>query len=97
MESSALVLILIPTLLPVAAAFGIDPVHFGIIFLINLTIGANTPPLGVTLMTGAKIAEVPFYSAAKEVIPFLGAMVVALLLFTVFPQIVLWLPNMVFG
>jgi len=96
MESSALVIILIPALMPVVNSFGIDPVHFGMIFLINLTIGANTPPLGVTLMTAAKIAEVRFYQASKAVIPFLIAMVIILIMVVLIPQLVLFLPSLFF-
>lgn len=96
MESSALVIILIPALLPVVVNFGINPVHFGIIFLLNLTIGANTPPLGVTLMTAARIAEVRFYQAAVAVVPFLIAMLVSLILVILIPQLTLFLPSLFF-
>ena len=96
MESSALVIILIPALMPVVTAFGINPVHFGIVFLLNLTIGANTPPLGVTLMTAAKIANVRFYQASMAVIPFLIAMVCALILVVLIPELTLFLPSLFF-
>lgn len=92
MESTALIIILIPILMPVVSAYGIDPVYFGVLFVINLCIGANTPPLGVTLATAARIAGVPFSQAARAVWPFLGAMVFTLLAVLLFPGLATYLP-----
>lgn len=92
MESNALIIILIPILMPVVRDYGIDPLHFGVIFVVNLCIGANTPPLGVTLMTASRIAEVPFSQSARAVLPFLAAMVVTLLLTIFVPAFSTFLP-----
>lgn len=95
MESTALVIILIPVLLPVVYQYGIDPIHFCTVFLLNLCIGANTPPLGVTLMTGARIADVSFTKASKAVLPFIAAMVVVLFITIFVPQFSTTLPTLV--
>ncbi len=97
MESTALVLILIPVLMPVVHAYGIDPIHFGIVFLLNLTIGANTPPLGVTLMTAAKIAGVSFTQASRAVWPFVFAMIAALIVTIFVPEFTTYLPYLILG
>lgn len=93
MESTALIIILIPVLLPVASEYGLDPLHFTTVFLVNLCIGANTPPLGVTLMTAAKIANVSFTKASRAVIPFIISMVVVLLITIFVPQFSTFLPK----
>jgi C4-dicarboxylate transporter DctM subunit len=93
MESNALIIILIPILMPVVHAYDIDPLHFGVMFVVNLCIGANTPPLGVTLMTASRIAEVPFAQTSRAVLPFLVAMVIVLLLTIFFPSLSTFLPS----
>lgn len=92
MESNALIIILIPILMPVVNEYGIDPLHFGVMFVVNLCIGANTPPLGVTLMTASRIGGVSFARTSRSVLPFLGAMVVVLLLTIFFPSLSTFLP-----
>ncbi|MCZ4289926.1 TRAP transporter large permease [Hoeflea alexandrii] len=94
MESNALIIILIPILMPVVVQYGIDPLHFGVMFVVNLCIGANTPPLGVTLMTAAKIADVRFAEASRAVLPFLAAMLLVLILTILFPQLSTFLPHL---
>ena len=94
MESTALVIILIPVLLPVVYQYGIDPIHFCTVFLLNLCIGANTPPLGVTLMTASRIAEVSFTKASRAVIPFILATVVVLIITIFIPGFSTFLPNL---
>ena len=91
MESNALIIILIPILMPVVNQYDIDPLHFGVMFVVNLCIGANTPPLGVTLMTASRIAQVPFAQTSRAVVPFLAAMV-AVLLLTIFFSVPVHLP-----
>ncbi|NLJ99252.1 MAG: TRAP transporter large permease [Tissierellia bacterium] len=97
MESTALVIILIPVLLPVVYEYGIDPIHFCTVFLLNLCIGSNTPPLGVTLMTASKIADVSFTESSRAVIPFVASMVVILLLTIFIPQFSTFLPKLLMG
>lgn len=93
MESNALIIILIPILMPVVLQYGIDPVHFSVVFIVCLCIGAVTPPLGVTLMTAAKIAEVNVVHAYRALPPFLLAMSLVLILVLFFPDIVTLLPR----
>ncbi|MEQ8895505.1 MAG: TRAP transporter large permease [Roseovarius sp.] len=93
MESNALIIILIPILMPVVNQYDIDPLHFGVMFVVNLCIGANTPPLGVTLMTASRIAQVPFAQTSRAVVPFLAAMVAVLLLTIFFPSLSTFLPS----
>lgn len=94
MESFSAIIVLMPILFPVATAYGIDPIHFGVIVCINLAIGYVTPPYGATLfvacgLTGKSVREVfPF------VIPTILAMLVVLIIVTYFPQTYLWLPQL---
>lgn len=92
MESNALIIILIPILMPVVKQYGIDPVHFAVLFVTNLCVGAVTPPLGVTLMTAAKIAGIRLSDACRGLLPFLMAMIVTLLLVLLVPGLSTWLP-----
>lgn len=94
LEGTTIILIIIPVLLPTAQALGIDPVHFGVIAVINIMIGLITPPYGLLLFLMTRIAEVPLRDLVREVMPFLAAMLVALALVTVFPDLVLFLPRL---
>ena len=76
---------------------GVDPVHFGIVLVTNLTIAGVTPPVGQMMFISSQVMRVPMEDYTIEVLPFLGAMLVVLVLLTLFPQITLWLPNYVFG
>jgi tripartite ATP-independent transporter DctM subunit len=97
MEGTALLIILTPILVPVITKLGIDPVHFGLVFVINLTIGAVTPPVGTILYTVCSIVGVTVEEFTRELWPFLIALVAVLFLVTYFPPTVLWLPNLVMG
>ncbi len=90
-------LILIPVLVPVAAKLGIDPVHFGLVFVLNLMIGTVTPPVGVVLFVVANIARVPFERLARGIVPFLAPLVVVLLATTLWPPLATWLPERLIG
>jgi tripartite ATP-independent transporter DctM subunit len=94
MESNALIIILIPILMPVVTQYGIDPVHFAILFVTNLCIGAVTPPLGVTLMTASRIAGIRFSEACTSLWPFLASMIVTLILVLLVPGLSTWLPDL---
>jgi tripartite ATP-independent transporter DctM subunit len=83
-----------PILIPMAAMYGIDPVHFGIIFVINLTIGLVTPPVGICLFITSGIGKVPIEKVFKASTPFLAWLFVVLLIVTYFPQTFMWVPNM---
>ncbi|HLR32631.1 MAG TPA: TRAP transporter large permease subunit [Fodinibius sp.] len=96
MDMTPAVLIFTPIFLPIVAELGIDPVHFGIIMVLNLCIGLCTPPVGTILFVGVGIAGTTIEKVMKPLIPLFLAMIVALLLITLFPQLTLWLPG-VFG
>lgn len=93
MDMTPAVLIFTPIFLPVVTQLGMDPVHFGIIMVLNLCIGLCTPPVGTILFVGAGVAKVPVSVIIKPLIPFLVAMVVVLMLVTFIPAISLALPK----
>jgi tripartite ATP-independent transporter DctM subunit len=92
MDMSPLIVITTPIFLPVATAFGVDPVHFGVILILNLGIGLCTPPVGAVLFVGCAVGRIPISQALQTIWPFYGAAVVALLLVTYVPALSLWLP-----
>src|SRR5262245_3740370 len=97
METTAILLIVTPTLLPVIIAVGIDPVHFGIIVSLNLIIGAITPPFGVILFILKDIAQVTFAQLVRAVLPFYIPLGILLLIVTYWPGFVLLIPSMFMG
>jgi tripartite ATP-independent transporter DctM subunit len=94
MDMAPMLLICTPILLPVMKTFGVDPVHFGMIMIINLGIGLITPPVGPTLFVGCAIGKVTMEEVSKELWPFYGAMCLALLIVTYVPALSLWLPRL---
>src|SRR5712675_179629 len=94
MDLAPMLLICTPIFLPVILKLGIDPVHFGMIMILNLGIGLITPPVGPTLFVGCAIGKVTIEQVSKELWPFYGAMCLALLLVTYIPAISLWLPGL---
>jgi len=92
MDGSAAVILLAPILMPIASAMGISTVHFGVIMVLNLIIGAGTPPLGACLFIGSKIAKIPVERGVKGALPYIVAEIVVLLLVTYIPALVTWLP-----
>ncbi|WP_375753697.1 TRAP transporter large permease [Vibrio sp. HN007] len=97
LEGNAVMIVLAPLLAPVAKSYGIDPVHFGIIFIFNSAIGTVTPPLGTVMFTTCSITKVAIEDFVKEILPFWLLLIVALILITYVPTISIGLPNMVFG
>jgi tripartite ATP-independent transporter DctM subunit len=95
LEGTTIILIIIPVLLPTARALGIDPVHFGVVAVVNIMLGLITPPYGLLLFLMVKVAEVPLKDLVRDVMPFLGAMIAVLALITVFPGLVLYLPRLI--
>ena len=87
-------IILIPVMLPLLVTYGIDPVHFGVIVCINLTIGLLTPPVGTGLFIVSSIAKVKFESLVKAIMPFLGMAIIVLLILTYWEDAVMWIPNL---
>lgn len=94
METIAALIILFPVLLPVAIKIGMDPVHFGVMAVLNLMIGLTTPPVGVCLFAGASIGKISIAKATKAILPFLAVSLFVLMLVTFIPQITLFLPNL---
>ncbi|MHA1154016.1 MAG: TRAP transporter large permease [Alphaproteobacteria bacterium] len=96
MDMAPLLLICTPILLPVVVALGVDPVHFGIIMMLNLGIGLVTPPVGTVLFVGCAVGKVPIERASRHLWPFWLAMVVVLLLVTFNPKLAMWIPNLMY-
>lgn len=94
MESIAATLVLCPVLLPVALAFGVDPLHFGIIIAVNLAIGMVTPPYGITLFTSCTVSGRTVKEVTPFVLPMVGAMIAVLAVITYLPDVALFLPRM---
>ncbi|WP_397546325.1 TRAP transporter large permease [Rhodothermus marinus] len=96
MDMTPAVLIFTPIFLPVALNLGIDPIHFGIILVLNLCIGLCTPPVGTVLFVGLGVTQTPMTRVLRSLLPMYAAMIIALLLVTYLPELSLWLPR-VFG
>ncbi len=97
MEPSSIVLIMAPILFPVATALGIDPVHFGIIMVVNMEIGMCHPPVGLNLYVASGITKMGITELTIAVMPWLLTMVGFLIIITYVPQVSLWLPRLLFG
>lgn len=97
MDMAPMILIMTPILLPVVVALGVNPVHFGIIMILNCGIGLITPPVGTVLFVGCAIGRVSVDQATKASWPFFFAMCGVLLILTYVPEITLWLPHMFNG
>lgn len=95
MDMAPLILICTPILLPVVMKLGVDPVHFGMIMLLNLGIGLLTPPVGSTLFVGCAVGKVTLEEVMREIWPFYGVMIAVLMLVTFIPALSLWLPALV--
>ncbi|MDN5302680.1 MAG: hypothetical protein PWQ60_2194 [Thermoanaerobacteraceae bacterium] len=97
METNAAIIILAPIFIPLMIKIGVDPILFGIIMVVNLAIGMVTPPLGVNLFVACGIGKLTLERISKAVVPFILAMVAALLLITYIPDISMFLPRMLMG
>lgn len=97
MEPTVNTLLLTPIFLPIVKAVGVDPVHFGLIMMTTITLGSFTPPVGVVIYAVCSILEVPLKDYLKESLPFLASVLVLIALMIIFPQIVLFLPNLIYG
>jgi len=94
LEGTTILLVIVPVLMPTALALGIDPVHFGVVVVVNIMIGLVTPPYGLLLFMMVQIAEIPLRDLVREVMPFLWVMIGALALMTFVPDLVLFLPRL---
>ena len=95
MEALAAIIILVPLLLPIVTPLGVDPIHFGVIMVLNLAIGFVTPPVGVNLFVASGIARLKLADIAKAALPMLGLMILVLLIVTYFPPLSMTLPAFV--
>jgi len=95
MEGLAVMIMAIPVLMPVLEHAGIDPVHFGVVFVLNIMIGAITPPVGTIMYVVCALSKITIGAFSREVWVFVLALVVALLFVTFIPWLALWLPNLV--
>jgi TRAP-type C4-dicarboxylate transport system permease large subunit len=96
METVAAITITVPIFMPIIAQLGIDPVHFGLVMVLNLMIGLLTPPVGMVIFVLAKISKLSFERTVAATIPWLIPLFATLLLITYVPQTVLWLPELLF-
>ena len=96
-ETSASIIVLAPILAPVAIKFGIDPVHFGTIMVVNLALGMITPPFGVNLFAACTVAKISLDQIIRELIPFVLCILTCLMIITYVPQISLFLRDLVYG
>ena len=91
MDTTPAILILSPILMPIVQSIGMNPVHFGVIMIVNLAIGFITPPIGVNLFVAGSLTDVPVMHIAKKAMPMIGYFIIALLLITFIPAISLFL------
>jgi len=96
METVAAITILVPVLLPIAVSVGVDPVHFGVIMVLNLMIGLLTPPVGMVLYVLSRVAGISFERCSAATLPFLFPLVVVLAIITFFPAFSMWLPTLAY-
>jgi C4-dicarboxylate transporter DctM subunit len=92
LETGAAIIILAPILTPVALKLGIDPIHFGIIMIVNLAVGMTTPPVGVNLFVACQVAGLRIEQILKSMLPFYGVLLLDIVIITYLPQLSLWLP-----
>ena len=96
MDMTPAILIFTPIFLPIVTQFGMDPIHFGVMMVVNLSVGLCTPPVGSVLFIGCSVAKVRIENVLKPLVPIFVAMFIVLMLVTYIPQISLWIPH-VFG
>ena len=97
MEPSAIIMIMVPLLLPVAMALGIDPIHFGIVVTINMELGMVSPPVGLNLFVTSGLTGMSIKDVIVAAFPWTMTIFVGLMLVTYIPEIALWLPNLMYG
>ncbi|MDF1599323.1 TRAP transporter large permease [Mesorhizobium sp. YIM 152430] len=93
LEGTAILLIIVPVFIPTAAALGIDPVHFGVVAVVNIMIGLVTPPYGMLIFVMQSITRAPLRAIMKDLVPMIATLLFALGIITLFPDLVLWLPR----
>jgi C4-dicarboxylate transporter DctM subunit len=94
MEANAAYVMLVPIIAPIAVSYGLDPVYFGFLFVMNITLGAITPPVGILLFVSSGIWKIKMAEILKEIWPFVIVQYIVLLLCMIFPDIILILPRL---
>jgi C4-dicarboxylate transporter DctM subunit len=97
MEPTGVILILAPILFPIASQLGIDPIHLGVIMVVNMEIGMVTPPVGLNLFVTAGVTKMTLMQVTRAALPWLSVLLVFLVMITYIPAITLALPNAIFG
>jgi tripartite ATP-independent transporter DctM subunit len=97
MEGIAIMLLTIPVFMPLIARVGVDPVHFGVLMTLNLMIGLLTPPVGMALYAVSSVSQVPLWPLARELWPYIVALLISLSIITFIPAVVLWVPDLLMG
>lgn len=97
LDTAGILILVTPVIVPAVVAVGVDPVHFGMVMIVNMMIGLVTPPVGMALFIVSNISGAPIAAVAKECLPFLIGFLVVLALITFIPELVLWLPDLVYG
>ena len=97
METLVSIVILAPIVVPIGLALGIDPLHLGCVFCINLIVGFVTPPFGINLFTAVSVTGVKYNEVVRGVLPFMAALMLGVVIIAAIPQLVLWLPDMLYG
>jgi TRAP-type C4-dicarboxylate transport system permease large subunit len=95
LEGSTILLVIVPIFIPTAKALGIDLVHFGVVVVVNIMIGLLTPPYGLLLFVLANMTKQPLVAIVREAVPFIVAALMVLVVITVFPDTILWLPRLI--
>ena len=95
LDSTTAILLLVPIMIPPLVSVGIDPIHLGIVFVLNIMIGLVTPPMGLSLFMVSKIADVSIMEVVREVVPYYIPLIITLLIVTYFPALILWIPNLI--
>ena len=96
LDSASAIIVLAPLMTPIAAEVGIDPVHFGIINLVNYSVGMITPPVGLNLFVAVAISKMNLFEVFRGCIPFLFIMIIGLFIITYFPWLSLAIPSMLY-
>lgn len=96
-ETVAALILVVPVLVPIAASYAMDPVHFAIVIIMTVLIGAVTPPVAILVLIACRIGNVDYVDTLRPLAPFLGVLVISLLIVAFVPQVVLFLPNLVMG
>ena len=96
-DPNSALLILVPPLFPVATSLGVDPVHFGMIVTLNISLGMITPPFGLDIFVASSTLDKPVATIIRGVWPFVAVNILVLLVVTYVPGISLWVPNLIFG